>query len=170
MGSPFYSKYRGRSSALFSFFVLAFLAAHSLDASEKTPRGEFNISVGLLLHNNPSIIYGFGYYLVPRFIEVDANMAVLAGETDDRGRELPLSANLSLNLPLKKIVPFVTGGAGLSPRGTFVKNLGAGIKAKLGRRMGLLVEYKYFTFTSNVSYLAAKKITYNYIGVGLNLY
>jgi hypothetical protein len=149
-----------------AFLVFILLAGAGRPAGGQDRRSEFNITGGVILKEGPALVVGFGYYLLPRFIALDLNLALLA----ERSRELPLSLNLSLNLPLGKVVPFVTGGGGASLRGTLVKNLGAGLKLRLGRTMGGLVEYRYFWYTPDFAGISVNTVRYHYIGVGLTWY
>jgi hypothetical protein len=159
---------------ILAFLLLVVSPALSRPADAQTRRWEFNITGGLILKENPAIVMGFAYYLLPRFIALDANIAILAGGRDDRGRVLPISLNLSLNLPLWRIVPFVSGGGGYSSGGEFVRNLGAGLKLRLGRTMGFLAEYRYFWYapasTFGVPDYYLDTIKYSYIGIGFTRY
>jgi len=86
--------------------------------------------------------------------------------------EYPLMGNLTLYLPLKKIAPFLTAGAGFSITGTSAKMLGAGLKFRLSERMGLLVEYRRFWYTNSsleFSYLTSdEERTPAFIAVGIS--
>jgi len=158
--------------ALLPVFFLAFILVEAtiLSAEELSPpRREVNFSAGWIVGKGIGLIKSVGWYLVPGFIKWDVNLALVQGSMyDEGGREAPLSTNLSLNLHLKRIVPFITGGVGFSLKGTFIKNLGGGLKIRLTARTNLLAEYRYIQYaldTPKATYqlhLVSAGISYNY--------
>ncbi|MCK7478091.1 MAG: hypothetical protein M0C28_12220 [Candidatus Moduliflexus flocculans] len=58
---------------------------------------------------------------------------------------IPFSLNVALNAPTPVVVPFVCAGVGTAPTCGGISFYGGGVKIRLGRRLGLIAEYrKYF--------------------------
>jgi hypothetical protein len=133
--------------------VLLIIAGSGAAAERNPSRWESNLSIGYIKYeplldppqgwvddlNRPlGIVKSFWFYpFLPRIVAVGLSFDYVI---DD----LPLSANISLNLPLKVVVPFVSAGTGFSFSGSKLQNYGGGIKLRLGRRIGLIGEYRHY--------------------------
>jgi hypothetical protein len=134
--------------------LLFFLIAGSGAAAERNaPRWESNLSVGYIKYEplldppqgrveNPNrpigIVKAFWFYpFLPRVLAVGLSFDYVI-------EDLPLSANISLNLPLKVVVPFVSAGTGFSFSGSKLQNYGGGVKLRLGKQFGLIGEYRHY--------------------------
>ncbi len=172
-------------------FVLAFLASAALCRAQATEtaqtakphqhRWESNLSGGYIgyitveqpetgtvddMNRHIAIVKSFWFYpFLPRIVAVGLSFDYV---TDD----LPLSLNVSLNLPLKKVVPFVSAGVGASISGSSLRNVGGGIKWRTGEHFGLVAEYRYYRIKKNTSGLPGEVSTHvlrtsNYFGAGI---
>jgi hypothetical protein len=142
-------------------FVLACLLAGGCalqaaeKAKEKSPRMELNVAMGIA-GGQVGLCKSVGYFLIKRFVSVEGNFSVIT-------KLFPLCANLTLQLPLWKFIPYVTGGVGLSPMGGGVSNAGVGLKFRVTRQTGILVEYRTYNGTVGI-----RKKTMNLIGAGIS--
>jgi len=130
-------------------------------SAQETPRSEINFSIGWVLGRDIGVTKSFGYFIVPQIVEFEIGLDIIPPE-------YPLMGNLTLYLPLKKIAPFFTAGAGFSITGTSAKMLGAGLKLRLSERTGLLVEYRRFWFTSSNILISDEERTPTFIAVGIS--
>ncbi len=120
-------------------WMMVIVLSGGLSAQDKVYRGESKVSMGVLVHDVFGIMKSFGYYIIPRYVAVDVNFQYIV-------RELPIGINLSLNLPMGRITPFVTGGAAASLRGTTIFDAGVGLKVRVGKRTSILAEYRHFRY------------------------
>jgi len=134
-----------------AFLILIIAGGNALGESAK--RFEFNAVLGWAGQAG-GILKSFGYNLIQRFVLVEASFSVFQ-------YSYPLSANLTLQVPLGPVSPYVTGGYGYSFSGFMVSNLAAGLKLWITAKTALLVDYRQFRFT----YQKEKKKT-TMIGVG----
>jgi hypothetical protein len=111
-------------------------------SAQEPPRNEINFSMGWVIGRDIGIIKSYGYFIIPQIVEFEIGLDIIP-------KEYPLMGNLTLHLPLKKIVPFLTAGAGFSFSGTHTKSLGVGLKYRLSERTGLLLEYRRFWNTNS---------------------
>jgi hypothetical protein len=135
--------------------ILCATGGSHLFAAEKI-KSEINVSVGKISTRGIGIIKSMGWYLVRNFVAFDVSITI----TEE---EYPISGNLSFNLPvMERIVPFVTGGAGMSFKSGLIKNLGGGLKFRVLKRTGIIAEYR--------AYFRSGKATrsYHYFGIGLS--
>lgn len=137
------------------FFVLFCCAAAGFAQTAKKgePRWESNLSIGYIKYEANSsiptstvdymdrhiaIVKSFWFYpFLPRILAIGLSFDYVI---DD----LPLSANIALNLPMKFIVPFVCAGAGASISSSTLQHFGGGIKIRTGKRFGLVAEYRHY--------------------------
>jgi hypothetical protein len=143
--------------------VLLMLPAAGANAqsAQEAPRSEINFSIGWVIGRDIGITKSFGYFIVPQIVEFEIGLDIMPPE-------YPLMGNLTLYLPLKKIAPFLTAGAGFSITGTSAKMLGAGIKFRLSERTGLLLEYRRFWFASSDVLTSDEAKTPAFIAVGIS--
>jgi hypothetical protein len=131
--------------------LAVFLSGQTAGKSE--PRVESNLSLGYIdytpLANPPpnyidtmtrhlAIVKSFWYYpFLPRLLSLGLSFDYL---TDS----LPLSLNVALNLPAKRIVPFACAGAGFSFSGGTLQSCGGGLKFRIRKRTGVVAEYRHY--------------------------
>ena len=125
---------------VFLLVLILFAAEGNAQADQNKPRTEFNVTFGWA-GNDFGIFKSLGYHLIRGFVSAEVSLAIIEGQ-------YPLSGNLTLQVPLYKFVPYVTGGYGYSLAGTGVTNMGAGLKIRLSPSMGILAEYRQFTYNS----------------------
>jgi len=164
-------------------FVLFCCAAagYAQTAKKREPHWESNLSLGYIGYQsvlNPpagftdmtrhiAIVKSFWFYpFLPRILAVGFSFDYVI---DD----LPLAANIALNLPTKFIVPFVCAGAGASVSNSSLQHFGGGIKIRTGKSFGLIAEYRHyhvkkktpdFGMGENNSYVRTQS---NYFGLGI---
>lgn len=132
-------------------------------AVSKVSRWESNLSVGVVLEEQFGIVKSFWWYPLPKVFAVGLSF-------DFIGATLPLSVNVSLNLPTPVVIPFVCAGVGMSISRGWITNLGGGIKFRLWKKIGLIAEYRKYTHDPD-PYLDppdAPKRKPDYLGIGIS--
>ena len=136
-------------------------------ATEETPpdkisRWESNLSAGVVLQKQIGIVKSFWWYPLPRVFAVGLSF-------DYIGMTLPLSLNASLNLPLPVVVPFVCAGAGASVSRGGITHFGGGLKFRVWRKIGFLVEYRKYSHRPDpfIDPPDAPRARPEYIGAGI---
>ncbi len=140
-----------RKAVLMVFLIL--IAAEGRALGEPAERFELDSALGWA-GKAGGMFKSFGYHLIQGFVLVEVSFALFQHSS-------PLSANLTLQVPLGPVFPYVSGGYGYSLSGFMVSNMAAGLKFWVSKTTGLLVVYKQFRFT----YKQEKKKT-TMIGVG----
>jgi len=163
----------GKPAVSMRFFVvlaLFFLAlglawggqAESGSPAKKAYRWESNLSAGKTSEGYIGLVKSIWWYPLPRIVAVGLSL-------DYIGRVMPFSLNLSLNLPLPVVVPFVCVGAGANVSKGGVTNYGGGLKIRAWRTIGFIVEYRRYTRKPDPYYDPpdVQKVRLNYIGGGV---
>ncbi len=152
--------FRAVAKTMIGVLMIAVLSG-GLTAQERKLRGESKVSMGLVVHDIIGIMKSFGYYIVPRYVAFDINFQYIV-------KELPIGVNVSLNLPVGKITPFVTAGAAASLRGTTILDWGGGLKYRVGKKTFLLAEYRHFRYNYRPDGSNVKEIRQtDYFGGGI---
>jgi hypothetical protein len=119
--------------------VMMFVCGNSLAAKSsgnKTFKGGISLIVGLYTARGkePS---GMAIAGIGNEISLEASIVLLGGF------DAVASANLGLNIPIKKrVIPFATVGLGRCRHGLPYLNLGGGIKIRLKDKLGIRVELR----------------------------
>jgi len=158
-GRIFFLASRKWKAVFFSALFILLPAARDGFAAVKPFRGELDFSLGLLNGRDLGVIKSVGWYVLPRFVKIDVNVAYV-------DMEIPFSGNISLHLPLGPVVPFGTAGLGFSFQGNSSKNLGGGIIFKLSDRFALLGEYRWFRIVKHTYERII--VTRDYLGAGVS--
>jgi hypothetical protein len=99
-----------------------------------------------------------------RWISIGANVGILQNE-------MPIMAHISLNIPLRWIELFATGGLGFIVQTlSTAKNYGGGVKVRFNRTVALLVEYRKITFSKTSGLDKRYSLDLDYIGAGITYY
>ena len=115
-------------------------------------------------------IKSVGYYLVPRYLDIVISLSSVNAGTSDADKEAPISLNASLKYPFFKgfITPYISGGAGYSLTGTFIKNAAGGLKIHVAPNAAVLVEYRLFEFYGEGTLGTPKSLkSFDCLGIGL---
>jgi len=114
------------------------------------------------------IIKSISYYPLPsRLLSVGVSVDYII-------EDLAFSLNGALNLPLKRVIPFVSAGAGIALSGTTLLSYGTGIKLRLGGTLGLIAEFRHFRTRKDYGESSATKLVSglvvrhsDFIGLGI---
>ena len=165
---------RRRNLILSVILVLALLApafardisaagkAEAGNPAKKVSRWESNLSAGAVLQEQIGIVKSFWWYALPKIFAMGLSF-------DFVGATLPISLNVSLNLPLPVVVPFVCAGAGTSVSRGGITNYGGGLKFRIWPKIGILVEYRKYSRKPDplVDPPGATRVRRDYIGAGI---
>jgi hypothetical protein len=151
-----------------SFVVWLLLSGHLAGApgagpktSQKIPRWESNLSIGWVSSGRIGIVKSFWWFAVPRVIALGLSFDYIT-------QSMPLSVNVALNAPIPVIRPFVCAGAGIGFSGGSLTHYGGGLKVRLIRKFGVIVEYRRYYYLANVSFYAREKANAHYFGAGIS--
>jgi hypothetical protein len=120
---------------------------------------------------NFGLLKSVGWNLFSGWISAGVNFGIVKNEIMAMG-------SISLNIPVKRIEPYVTAGYGFIVE-TFhaVDNYGAGLRIRLGKHVGIVTEYRKFhfeEFESNSNIRTNSKIKtktkVDYFGAGIFYY
>lgn len=128
----------------------------------KVPRWESNLSLGSVDSGRIGIVKSFWWYAVPRVVTVGLSL-------DHVLEAIPLSLTVAVNAPTPLVVPFVCAGAGTTLTCGGISFYGGGIKVRLGRRLGIIAEYRKYRYnqTDGAFEQTYTKATAGYFGAGL---
>jgi len=153
-------------SVVLSLAVMAICG--NLFAQEKN-KGDVSVTVGTntTKENLPTtigLIKSIGWRPFSKWISVGACVGLIQFE-------MPIMANLTLNIPLKWLEPFATAGWGvviqnLSP----AKNYGGGVKIRFTKTVALIVEYRKMILSKTNRLHARHSLELDYIGAGITYY
>lgn len=161
-------------SAAILLVCLAAYAASETPPWQKKLSGEFSISNGWVLKEIHGVVAAFWWYPVPNIISFGCSVDYICSS-------VPLSVNAGLNLPLKKIVPFISAGVGSSLTRGSISHYGGGLRFRLWEKIGIILEYQNYRYnvpdlvTQDEILKAGGWITKlkgkssGYIGVGIDL-
>lgn len=149
--------------ALLAFAAAAGAAPAAAPGSPaKIPRWESNLSLGSVDSGRIGIVKSFWWYAVPRIVTVGLSL-------DHVMEAIPVSLAVAVNAPTPIAVPFVCAGAGTTLTCGAISFYGGGIKIRLGRRFGLIAEYRKYRYnqTSGSFEQTYTKATAGYFGGGI---
>lgn len=142
------------------------LAANPQDPGQasptKIPRWESNLSIGAVINRRLGIVKSFWWYPLPRIVAFGLSF-------DYVGAVIPLSLNVAVNLPIPVVVPFVCAGAGISLTHGGITNYGGGLKFRIWRKIGIIVEYRKYHYKEEAGPGPAgeEKVKADYVGAGI---
>jgi hypothetical protein len=130
--------------------------------TKKISRWESNLSAGAVLRRTIGVVKSFWWYPLPKIFAVGLSL-------DYVGPILPLSLDVSLNLPLPVVVPFVCAGAGASISRGDITNFGGGLKFRIWPKIGIIVEYRKYSYKPNPPFdlTDEPRVRRDYIGAGI---
>jgi hypothetical protein len=143
-------------------------ATGNLFAQDKND-GDISVTFGFTSNreNLPSslgMIKSISWRPFSKWISVGANIGILQNE-------VPIMAHLALNIPLKWIELFATGGLGFIIQNlSSAKNYGGGVKIRFTRTVALIVEYRKITFSKTSGLYSRYSLEVDYIGAGITYY
>lgn len=145
--------------------ILASAAPGEEDAARdrKTGRLESDLSIGSVSNGRLGIVKSIWFYAVPKVLSFGLSFDFVA-------EFVPFSVGICLNAPIPYVVPFVYAAAGTSLTIGGITHFGGGLKFRLGRRFGLIAEYRRYRYTRNVAGnppLYEKDTSYH-IGAGIS--
>lgn len=108
-------------------------------STPRVPRWESDLSVGSVSSGRLGIVKSFWWYAVPKVVAVGLSL-------DHVLEAIPFSLNVALNAPFPVVVPFVCAGAGTALTCGGITHYGGGIKVRLGRRLGVIAEYRRYHY------------------------
>ena len=131
-------------------------------APRKISRWESNLSVGRVDTGRYGVVKSVWWYALPRVVALGLSF-------DWVSETIPFSLNVALNAPLPVVTPFVCAGAGGGLDGCGINSYGGGLKVRLGRGIGVIVEYRKYHYSYNVSRYPPSRATASagYIGAGI---
>jgi len=83
----------------------------------------------------------FYWYAVPKVIAVGLSF-------DWISESIPFSLAVAVNVPIPVVIPFACAGAGFGLNGCGINYFGGGLKVRLGRRFGVVAEYRNYRFAT----------------------
>jgi hypothetical protein len=160
-----------RPSTLFLVLALSLLIfAGTAGASEtassspkKISRWESDLSIGGITEGRLAIVKSFWWYPLPKIVALGLSFDYIT-------QFLPLSIDIAVNAPIPVIVPFVCAGAGAGLSGGGVTSYGGGLKFRLGRRIGIIAEYRNYRYrprSQSVDLPLGDPVHVHYFGAGL---
>ena len=131
-------------------------------SSGKVPRWESNLSVGSVSNGRLGIVKSFWWYALPRVVALGLSI-------DHVLEAVPFSLNIALNAPTPVVVPFVCAGIGTALTCGGISFYGGGVKIRLGRRIGLIAEYRKYRYnqTDGAYHPTFTKAEAGYFGGGI---
>jgi len=136
--------------------------AESRSPAKKVSRFESDFSAGKVSEGYPGLLKSIWWYPLPKIFAMGISL-------DFIGRAMPFMLNTSLNLPLPVVVPFVCAGVGTNVSRGVVTELGGGLKLRVWRTVGFIVEYRRYTRRGDAYYDPpdVKRVGFNYVGGGV---
>lgn len=125
-----------------SFAMLA--TPNSMPAEQKR-KGSINVALGIAKSNdnetgNFGLLKSIDWNLLSGWVSGGINFGIIKNEILAMG-------NVSLKIPLSRIEPFVTAGYGIIiERFSPASNYGGGIRFRLGKKIGIVAEYRKLHF------------------------
>jgi hypothetical protein len=136
----------------------------------KKKRGAINLSLGYaestdFEKGNFGLLKSVGWNLLSGWLSAGVNFGIIKNE-------IMLMGNVSLIVPLDRIEPFATAVYGFILE-TFsaVSNYGGGLRVRLGKKIGIIAEYRKLDFTQKRFRGGEKtKVKVDYFGAGIFYY
>jgi hypothetical protein len=133
-------------------------------------RGSINLTMGYakssdIEKGNFGLLKSVGWNFLSGWVSAGVNFGIIKNE-------IMIMGNASLIVPLDRIQPFITAGYGfiLETFGT-VNNYGAGLRIRLGKKIGIVTEYRKLHFKQKEGMRQAElKIIADYFGAGIFYY
>ncbi len=149
---------------ILSFFLVA--ATDHL-SGEQQRRGSINASLGIAKSNdnekgNFGLLKSIDWNFLSRYTSGGLSFGIVKNEILAMG-------NISLKIPINRLEPFATAGFGaIIESFSLVNNYGAGIRILLGKKIGIVAEYRKFNFTyKDKQRRTENKIIVDYFGAGI---
>ncbi len=144
--------------------VLSADQAAAGSAKTEVFRWESNLSVGAVIREktNIGIVKSLWWYPLPKIIALGLSLDYIAAM-------MPLSLNISLNLPLSGVVPFVCAGAGAGFSRGGITSFGGGLKFRIWEKVGLIAEYRKYSHKPDtfLNPPGTQRVRSDYIGAGV---
>lgn len=145
--------------------LVSALAAVPPDAASASPvkvsRWESNLSIGGVSNGRIGIVKSIWWFALPKVFAIGLSFDYVT-------EFIPFSVGVALNAPIPVVVPFVCAGAGTSLTVGSITNYGAGVKIRLGRRFGLIAEYRKYHYMHDVGWPSVReKGSADYFGAGI---
>jgi hypothetical protein len=143
-------------------------AIGNLFAQEKN-NGDISVTFGSVSdrENLPSsigMVKSLSWRPFGKWVSVGANLGILQ-------EVVPIMAHITLNIPLRWIELFATGGLGFIIQNlSSAKNYGGGVKIKITRAAALIVEYRKITISKTTGLNRRYSLDLGYIGAGITYY
>ncbi|HMA53195.1 MAG TPA: hypothetical protein VKT17_01960 [Acidobacteriota bacterium] len=132
-------------------------------APQKVKRWQSNLSLGAVSNGRIGIVKSFWWFAVPRVVALGLSFDYVT-------EAIPLSLNVALNAPIPVVSPFVCAGAGAGLNGSGITHYGGGLRVRLGRRFGLVAEYRTYRYLVVVHLFPRirEKASADYFGAGIS--
>lgn len=153
---------------LVAFVLIPMTTIGNLFAQEKN-NGDISVTFGAVsdranLPSSIGMVKSLSWRPFGKWISVGANIGILQ-------EVLPIMAHLTLNIPLKWIELYATGGLGFILQNlSSAKNYGGGVKIKVTRTAALVVEYRKITISKTTGLNKRYSLDLDYIGAGIAYY
>ena len=149
--------------------LIASIASAQSEAEQvtKKKRGTDNMTMGIAKSNdketgNFGLLKSVSWKLRSDWISAGINFGIVKNE-------IMIMGSITLNIPLKRIEPFLTAGYGIIfETFSLVNNYGAGIRIWVGKSVGIITEYRKFHFKQQEKQKGLEsKIVVDYFGAGI---
>lgn len=147
-------------------FAAAALAAGAANAASTSPikvyRWESNTSIGGTRQGHLAIVKSFWWFALPKVFALGLSFDYVADF-------VPLVLNVALNAPIPVVVPFVCAGVGGGLNVSGITTYGGGLKVRLGRKIGLIAEYRKCHYSKKTFSFPPRKERFavDYFGAGI---
>jgi hypothetical protein len=151
---------------------LASMAWGQLNMEQKTEkrRGSDDMTLGLAKSSdkekgNFGLLKSVAWNIRSDWISAGINFGIIKNE-------ILLMGNICLNIPLNRLEPFVTAGYGfIIERFTLAGNYGGGVRFLLGKRIGVIAEYRKLHFKyKDKQKNTESSVDVDYFGAGIFYY
>lgn len=144
--------------------LVAAALGDDLTAPKKVRRWESNLSIGRVSNGRLGVVKSLWWFGVPNVLALGLSFDCIFQEA------IPLSIDVAVNAPLPVVRPFVCAGAGTALNGKGITHYGGGLKVRLGRRFGLVAEYRHYYYGVLVHQFPSVwgKTDAHYFGAGIS--
>ena len=141
-----------------------------MEQKAKKRRGSDDMTIGLAKSSdkekgNFGLLKSVAWNIGSDWVSAGVNFGIIKNE-------ILLMGNVCLNIPLNRIEPFVTAGYGvIIERFSLASNYGGGVRFLLGKRIGVVAEYRKLHFKyKDKRKNTESSITVDYFGAGIFYY
>lgn len=156
---------------LLVFFLISGNSLLSAQTQEETQtqkrKGSINVALGTAKSNdketgNFGLLKSIDWNVLSGWASGGINFGIIKNE-------ILLLGNISLKIPFKRIEPFVTAGYGIIlERFSPASNYGGGIRVQLGKKIGIVAEYRKLHFKYKESQRnSTTSVDVDFFGAGL---